>query len=129
MQENKRNEEYQLGIEGEEYAAEYLRRQGYIIRDQRWHDHHMELDIVAVDVEAGCLVSVEVKTRRTNIWGEPEQAIDFKKIMRTVRATDYYMKKYRIDMGVRFDIIAIVWPKGKDPIVNHLKDAFYPPLG
>lgn len=122
-------ESYKLGLKGEEIAADYLREHGYQILEQRWHDHHMEIDIIAFDPSSGELVSVEVKTRSTNIWGSPENAVDPKKIRRSVYATDFYMKLNHITSPVRFDIFAIILPSHGEPTVNHIKDAFYPPLG
>lgn len=123
-------ESYELGMQGEELAVAHLRKIGYEILERRWHDHHMEIDIVAFDPETKELVSVEVKTRSTADWGAPEEAVDTKKIRRSVYATDFYMKLHHITYSVRFDIFSIIIPKGGGtPQVNHIRDAFYPPLG
>ena len=122
-------ESYSLGLQGEEIAADYLRKQGYQIIEQRWKDHHMEIDIIAFDPSTAELVSIEVKTRSTDIWGNPENAVDPKKILRSVYATDFYIKLYNITYPERFDIFAIVIPSKGEPKVTHIKDAFYPPLG
>ena len=123
-------ESYELGIQGEELAVAHLRKLGYEIIERRWHDHHMEIDIVAFDPESQELVSVEVKTRSTADWGNPEDAVDATKIRRSVYATDFYMKLHHVTYPVRFDIFSIIIPKnGGTPQVNHIKDAFYPPLG
>lgn len=122
-------EHYQLGLIGEEMAAKYLLDHGYQILERRWHDHHMEIDIIAFDPESAEIVSIEVKTRSTDVWGDPENAVDHSKIMRSVYATDFYLKLHNIDYPVRFDIFAIVIPFVGKPLINHIKDAFYPPLG
>ena len=123
------SESYQLGKNGEEMAADYLRSLGYRIEAQRWHMHHLELDIVATDRSTNEIVFVEVKTRTTPLYGAPEEAVDYKKIMHTVRAADAYLKIYNIDQDWRFDIIAIIDDGRHEPRINHIKDAFYPPLG
>lgn len=130
MSSNKRTESYELGREGEEMAVSYLQSHGYQIIERRWHDHHMEIDIFAIDPESREFVSIEVKTRSSIEWGNPEDAVDTKKIRRTVYATDYYMKLHNVQQEVRFDIIAVIIPSnGAKPIINHIKEAFYPPLG
>ena len=122
-------ESYELGKIGEDIAVKHLQKLGYEILEQRWKHHHMEIDIFAIDLEEHVLVSAEVKTRRSAEWGSPEEAVDYRKMMRVVRATDAYMKQHRINMPVRFDIFSILIHKGESPKVNHIKDAFYPPLG
>ena len=122
-------ESYELGKQGEDIAVKYLKKIGYEILEQRWKDHQLEIDVIAFDPESKELVSIEVKTRSTNVWGSPENAVDTKKIRRTVYATDFYMKLHHIAYPVRFDIIAIVLPKEGKMNFNHIKDAFYPPLG
>lgn len=72
-------ESYELGKKGEDIAVAYLQKRGYKILEQRWHDHHMEIDIIAFDEESQELVSVEVKTRETDVFGSPEDAVDTKK--------------------------------------------------
>lgn len=122
-------ESYELGKKGEDIAVAYLQKRGYKILEQRWHDHHMEIDIIAFDEESQELVSVEVKTRETDVFGSPEDAVDTKKIRRTVNATDFYIKSHNILFPVRFDIFAIIIPQGGEPKITHFKDAFYAPLG
>lgn len=119
---------YKLGQEGEEAAAAYLRQQGYEILDQRWHLHHLELDIVALDRSSREIVFVEVKTRSTPQYGAPEEAVDYKKIIASVRAADAYIKQYQRPEDWRFDIISITGEADNFKI-DHIKEAFYPPLG
>lgn len=122
-------ESYKLGLKGEEIAVDYLRKHGYQILEQRWKDHHLEIDIIAFDPSTSELVSIEVKTRSSDVWGSPENAVDCRKIRRSVNATDFYIKLHQIPHPVRFDIFAIVIPPYGDIQINHIKDAFYPPLG
>lgn len=120
---------YELGKVGEDLAANYLEKHGYKILEKRWHDHHMEIDIIAFDPETNELVSIEVKTRQSGSFGSPEDAVDMKKIRRSVFATDFYIKLNRIQYPVRFDIFSIIIPEGGEASITHIKDAFYPPLG
>lgn len=114
-----------LGQSGENAAAAYLERNGYVIRHRNWRQHHLELDIVSA--WEGTLVVVEVKTRSTTDFQEPQEAVDGKKIRHIVRATDAYLRQYCLDCPVRFDIITAVGSDGKFHI-EHIKDAFQSPL-
>lgn len=115
-----------LGKNGEDAAVNWLRGKGYFIRDQRWRCGHLELDIVAQ--KDGMLVVVEVKTRVTTEFGEPEEAVNERKIRRIVNATDGYIKFFNLDMPVRFDIISIVEDSDGTFRINHIEDAFMSPI-
>ena len=95
----------ELGKKGEREAIHFLEEQGYRIRHLNWRTGRKELDIVA-ELENE-LVIIEVKTRRNQEFGQPEESINEKKIRRIVVAADAYVRKYAIDAPVRFDIISI----------------------
>ncbi|MGL4851189.1 MAG: YraN family protein [Phocaeicola sp.] len=115
----------QLGILGEEYAADYLLTKGYAIRHRNWRSGRKELDIVAE--YNGTLIVVEVKTRSDTTYGSPEEAVTNQKIKRIVASTDAYLRKYALDLPVQFDIITIL---GNEPpfSLEHIEEAFFPPL-
>lgn len=115
----------ELGKSGENAAAAYLEKKGYVIRHRNWRKGHFELDIVAA--KDGELIVVEVKTRSNTEFARPEDAVTLPKIRRTVRAADAYIKIFQLDSPVRFDIITVVGDEGNFE-VEHLKEAFYPPL-
>jgi putative endonuclease len=110
----------ELGKWGEEQAAVYLEEKGYIILDRDWKSGHHDLDIVAKD--GSTLVIVEVKTRRNRLFGDPEEAIDYKKRKSLQSAINHYVKSHRTVQDVRFDIISIVGMIGSQPEIDHIKD-------
>lgn len=118
-------EHNELGKAGENAAVAYLEEHGYLIQHRNWRKGHFELDIVAAKENE--LVIVEVKTRSNTLFAQPEEAVDLPKIKRTVRAADTYMKLFQIDVPVRFDIITVIGENGNFRI-DHIKEAFYPPL-
>ncbi len=115
----------QLGSIGEEKAKELLIKQGYSIRETNWRFGHLELDIIAQ--KSNWLIIIEVKTRSSNYFEHPEQAVTLKKIKNIVKATNEYIIQKKWDGNVRFDIISII-PKDKSFEIKHIKDAFIPPL-
>lgn len=114
-----------LGKDGEEEAVNYLLTEGYNICHRNWRSGRKELDIIAE--KAGELIIIEVKTRRNTVYLLPEEAVNNRKIRRIVSAADAYIRKFCLDMPVRFDIITIVGNKNNFTI-EHIKEAFYPPI-
>ncbi|RLD61175.1 MAG: YraN family protein [Bacteroidetes bacterium] len=114
-----------LGKKGEGIATDFLIKNGYEIVERNWRTGRDEIDIIAR--KDNLLVIVEVKTRSTDYFGEPEEAVTTKKQMFLVRAADKYVNKYEIDDHIRYDIISIILKSGSHTI-NHIEDAFYPIL-
>ena len=114
-----------LGRQGEELAARYLQQKGYQIIDRNWRSGRQELDIVAQKEDI--LVFVEVKSRRNNRFGDPQEAVSDTKIRNLVTSAEAYVCQHEIDLPVRFDIITVVGEH--EPFtIHHIEEAFYPPL-
>ena len=110
----------ELGKWGEALAAEFVEKQGYEILECDWKSGHHDLDIIARDEDT--LVIIEVKTRRNRLFGDPEEAIDYKKRLSLQSAINHYVKSHRIKIPVRFDVISIVGMIGSTPEIDHIKD-------
>ena len=115
----------QLGKKGEALAATYLKQKGYEIIEQNWRNAKDEIDIVAI--HDNFLVIVEVKTRSTDYFGEPSEAVTNIKQTYLIRAAEEYVIEKEIDLEVRFDIISIIL-KSNQHRINHIEDAFYPTI-
>lgn len=114
-----------LGTTGESQAAYFLENNGYTILHRNWRSGHKELDIVAtID---NTLIIVEVKTRSSVDFGNPQDAVNSRKIKRIVSATDAYIRLFSIDMPVRFDVITLIG-KGETVRIEHIIEAFFPPI-
>ena len=114
-----------LGKKGEDLAADFLVKNGYEILERNWRTGRDDIDIIAR--KDNLLIIVEVKTRSTDYYGEPEEAVTTKKQMFLVRATDKYVNENEIDDQIRYDIISIILKSGSHTI-NHIEDAFYPTI-
>lgn len=117
-------ERNEIGKEGERLARRHLEEQGYQIRHTNWHWRHYELDIVATKGDE--LVVVEVKTRSSDYWVAPENAVDSGKIRRIVAAADAYVRRFNLSMPVRFDLMLLTHKQGRFQI-EQIEDAFYAP--
>lgn len=109
----------------EDRAAAYLMAHGYTIRDRNWRLGHKEIDIIAQ--KNGVLAIVEVKARKNDLYGDAAEAVTDRKIRNLVQAANAYVRYYRLDLSVRFDIITITGELGNQ-VVKHIEDAFYSPI-
>jgi putative endonuclease len=116
---------HETGKAGEQIACSHLARQGYQILETNWMSNHQEVDIIARKDDV--LVIVEVKTRRTNFFGEPEAFVTRSKQRMLIKAANHYLFQHELDLEVRFDIISVLYV-GDRHQVNHIEDAFYPTL-
>lgn len=114
-----------LGKSGEEEAVKYLISKGYDIIACNWRHKRIEIDIIAGNDDY--IVFVEVKTRSSSEWGNPEDSVDDLRIKRMVEAADYYVIEHHISLPVRFDVVALV-QNGLSFSVKHIDDAFMAPL-
>jgi putative endonuclease len=111
-----------LGNKGEEIAIDFLQKNNYKILEKNWRFKKAEVDIIAI--KKGILAVVEVKTRSSDYFGNPQDFVNQKKIKLLVEAINEYVISKNLDVEVRFDIIAILKNQEKFEI-NHLKDAFF----
>jgi len=111
-----------LGKKGEQLAVDFLLDSGYKIVERNYRFDKAEVDIIAMKDEI--LAVVEVKTRSTRDFGNPQDFVKPKQIQRLVKAVDKYINVKQLDVEVRFDIIAIVKEKNSFKI-EHLENAFY----
>ena len=114
-----------LGKWGEDVALAYLLDQGYRLLDRNWHQGHRDLDLIMQQDDT--LVIVEVRTRRNNLFMDPEQTVDALKMLSLSKAANAYIRLHRISLTIRFDIVAITGTPSSDFTINHIEDAFYPP--
>ncbi len=106
------------GIEGENVAVEYLKKQGYAILERNFNTKVGEIDIIAQDRYT--IVFVEVKARENTKFGQPIESITNQKVRSIIRTAQWYLTaKRKYDSPCRFDVIEIL--RGE---VTHTKNAF-----
>ncbi len=111
-----------LGRQGEEIAANYLQQQGYEILARNYRCRYGELDIICRKNKL--IVFVEVKTRRSDLFGSPEEAITKSKIEHIKKAALFYLAENRTFWReTRFDVVTIMM-KADRPDINHIEAAF-----
>ena len=115
-----------IGEWGEGIAAEYLEKNGYTILTRNYHTSQGEIDIIVVspEIRLSCLVFVEVKTRTSNLYGYPEEAVTRKKWNHLQSAIQSYFEKHPdkpFDWCV--DVIAVLGhPDQGIPQIQHYEN-------
>ncbi len=115
--------EENLGKKGEKIALRYLKKSGFEIIECGFRALRGEIDIIAKEKDT--VVFVEVKTRKSNEFGSPLEAIDLNKQKQIKKiASVYISKKYRKFIPCRFDVIGIMVEKRGDYKISHIRNAF-----
>ncbi len=113
----------ELGKIGEEIAAQYLLKSGYKILHRNFYFDKAEIDIIA-QKEEDTVVIVEVKTRNSSFFGDPQDFVTKNKIKLLVKAANEYIVSNDLNVEVRFDIIAVL-KNQKEEKLEHFENAFY----
>ena len=112
------NERINLGKKGEKISIEFLKKQGYKIVETNYRCSVGEIDIVAKDKDVLCFV--EVKTRKSDEYGLPEEAVDRHKQRKLVKVALAYLEEKKVyGQDLRFDVVS-VYPGH----IKLIKDAF-----
>ena len=96
-----------LGKQGEDIAAEFLIKKHYKVIDRNFKARYGEIDLIALDGKT--LVFVEVKTRTTDRFGTPEEAITARKLYELVKTSEYYVLQHPDLLKLtRIDVVGIM---------------------
>lgn len=101
-----------LGRWGENIAVRVLQNRGYTILAQNLHIGHAEVDVLAQKDDE--LVFVEVKTRSSSAFGQPEEAVDERKLTHLIEAAQRYIIEQESELAWRIDVIAITGSPGSN---------------
>ena len=112
-----------IGKTGESIAATYLERNGYVILRANYRVREGEIDIIAE--KEGQLVFVEVKTRRADAFGPPEDSLTTAKMARLIKVAQTYLSEVGREHAYwRIDLIAIVMNRsGRVLRIEHIENA------
>ena len=119
MGQNKRN----VGANYEKIAGEYLKTLGYDIVEYNFYSRNGEIDIIAQ--HEGYLVFVEVKTRTSEEYGTPAEAVSFYKQQHMLKSAQYYLLRHGGECECRFDVIEVRLPVHgwmRIATINHIKN-------
>ena len=114
-----------IGDLGEIAVCEYLKQNGYTIRDRNFHARCGEIDIIAVNDDVMCFV--EVKTRRLDSWETGDEAVGRTKQNRIIRTAYRYIEKHDLhdeDWCFRYDIASVSYWQDTVTDIDYLENAF-----
>ncbi|MDP9958789.1 YraN family protein [Chryseobacterium lathyri] len=111
-----------FGKIAEDFAAEYLQKNGYRIITRNFRFQKAEIDIIAE--KEGLIIIVEVKARSTDAFMLPQEAVTKTKIKSIVMAANHYLEEFSRNNEVRFDIISVLADEKKKLTIEHITDAF-----
>jgi putative endonuclease len=121
----------ELGKWGEKLAADFLIKQGYSILAHNARTPYGELDLVAkqhgpLQCDESCIVFVEVKTRRSQSYGYPEESVTTSKQEHLISAALHFLQENpELESDWRIDVIAIEYYKNREPIIRHFENAIH----
>ena len=111
-----------LGQAAEDLAAQHLQQQGFAIVARNYRYQRAEVDLIAQKDQL--LVFVEVKARRSDQFGHPEEFVSPQQQARLQEAAEHYMIVQDWNHAIRFDVIAVS-SKNDQLEIAHFEDAFY----
>lgn len=111
-----------FGKLGEELAENFLVQKGFTILYRNWRHWRCEIDIVAL--KNGLPHFVEVKTRSSTHFGEPEESVNRKKIRTLLQAADEFLYQHPEYKDFRIDILSITIYPQQDPKYFFIEDVY-----
>ena len=115
-------EHIELGKLGENLACDFLQQQNYTILFRNWRHSNAEIDIVASYDKV--LHFIEVKTRSTKNFGEPEESVNSKKMQKLMDAAEAFQEEYPQWTRIQFDILSIMITNGVGTDFFLLEDVY-----
>lgn len=93
------------GEEAEQQARDFLRQYGYEIIAERYRWRGGEIDLIARD--GNFLVFIEVRSRSKELFGLPEETVNYKKQHKILLTAQHYLSRHPTDLDIRFDVVAL----------------------
>jgi putative endonuclease len=111
-----------FGALGERIAERWLRRQGWRVMHRRFRSGHRDIDLVVE--RDGVVAFVEVKAKHDNDFGDPVEAVGWRKQRELVRSAQVWISRHgRPPEAYRFDVVGVL-VRGDRVMVRHVAEAF-----
>ncbi len=119
-----KHDKKEVGRWGEQAAVDFLINKDYSIVERNWRIGRAEIDIIARQDDI--LVIVEVKTRLSDSFADPEATVSHLQKKRLIDAFAHYADHVNYGGECRFDIIGVLLTDPQNPLIRHYEDAFFP---
>ncbi len=110
------------GATGEALGAAYLAQAGFCITEKNWRHGRFEVDIIASKKDT--LHFIEIKTRRTEKFGLPEEHVGKKKMQNLINAAEQYLYLQPQWQRIQFDILSILMLTGQPVEYFFIEDVY-----
>jgi putative endonuclease len=121
MKKLKSSPKNQLGRWGEQQAEKFLQQKGYQILERNVRTPYGEIDLIAR--KADMQVFVEVKTRSSHSFGNPEEAVTASKLTHMIESAESYLQEHpNLEQDWQIDVIAIRKISGQNPEIVHFEN-------
>lgn len=114
------NRKQALGEYGETLAARHLTGSGMVLLERNFSTATGEVDLLLRDGDV--LVACEVKTRTSDAYGQPHEAVDTAKVARLRRVAEEWVAGHAADpRDLRVDLVAVIRPPKGRSVVEHVR--------
>lgn len=110
------------GRQGEVLALRYYRDRGFFLLEQNWRSGHAEIDLIVA--RGGMLHFVEVKTRRSAVFGHPEEGVDRSKLRTVMKGAVSYLDLHPQWKRVQYDVLSVLLPEEGEPVFFLIEDVY-----
>lgn len=111
-----------LGKRGEQLAAEWLVGKGYAILHRNWRSGRQEVDLIAR--KESTLHFIEIKCRRSNAFGPPEESVSRAKLRNMMRAALAWRIRFPGPGRVQYDVLSITVQPNAEPAFFFIEDVY-----
>jgi putative endonuclease len=122
MNDKKLTNQYK-GTNGENVAANFLLQKGYNIIERNWRYKHWEIDLIVS--KENKLHFIEVKTRTSKQFGNPEESIGTKKMTALKNGIEQYLLQHTEWLLIQIDVVAIIMNNEKVEEIFFIEDVFF----
>jgi putative endonuclease len=112
----------ETGKKGESLAADWLEKSGFTLLHHNWRHSHYEIDIIAS--RSNMLHFIEVKTRRSNRFGYPEESVSDRKMENLMQAAEEFLYRYPEWKKVQYDVLSITMGKNEEADFFLIEDVY-----
>ena len=112
----------ELGRHGEELGKQFLEQQNFEILHLNWKHSYYEIDVIAS--KNNVLHFIEIKTRRNERFGMPEESVDKKKLRKLMNAGEEFLFRFPDWKRVQYDVLSILLLAGTAPQYFFIEDVY-----
>lgn len=112
----------ELGKYGEGLGKQFLIEKRFTILHTNWKHSYYEIDIIASKDQV--LHFIEIKTRKSDSFGLPEESVDKKKLENLMNAAEAFLYRHNEWKRIQYDILSITFGRNNQPDFFFMEDVY-----